>query len=324
MHVPSQDPLGYAIPLPLRVRYYPMGFPLIIETNSEAVLAVADIFCSHWKTARQPARPATLRVVVEDFDASVPPVPGMPRGQGHLVSIVHGTENFATCDVAASFGFARLTQDVIRDAAYLRYHFLEPMIWLLIDAAHLAPLHSSCVALNGQAVILCGDSGAGKTSLAYACARRGWSYLSDDATHVVRERRAITVAGRPFRIRFRESARELFPELNAFPRERRPNGKFDIEVETKDLHLPIALEGDASHVVFLNRDAGAGSARVDPYPKEQASRRLRQLICYGDERIRSEQSRSLDRLLTLPTLELKWRDLPDAEHSLRALVEASG
>ncbi len=227
-----QDPLGFDLPLPLRSRCYPMGFPLDLATNSEEILASVDrIWGQFPATWRQLA--ATLRVVVENRDARIPPLPSMPRGQNHLVSMIHGTDNFAVCDLARSFTFIGLTQDVARNEAYVRYHFLEPAGYMMIDALHLSPVHASCVAWNGRAVLLCGDAGAGKTSLAYACARRGWTYLSDDATHIVRGRADHAVVGRPFRIRFRESATRLFPELKQFTPERRPNGKLDIEVETK-------------------------------------------------------------------------------------------
>ena len=47
------------------------------------------------------------------------------------------------------------------------------------------------------------------------------SVISDDATHIVRGRPDRAVVGRPFRIRFRESSRGLFPELNQFTPELR-------------------------------------------------------------------------------------------------------
>jgi hypothetical protein len=301
-----------------------MGFPVDLATNSEDILAMADrIWGPFPATSHENA--ATLRIAVDDHDASIPPVPSMPRGQNHLVSIIQGPDNFAIVDIARSFAFACLTQDVARDRAYVRYHFLEPAVYLMIDAAYLSPVHASCVALNGRAVVLCGDAGAGKTSLAYACARSGWTYLSDDATHIVRGRADRAVVGRPFRIRFRESARRLFPELNQFTPERRPNGKLDIEVDTSALGLSVALESKASHVVFLNRQDnhhGKARATVEPFPRGDAPGRLQNLICYGDERVRQEQHHALTEFLRLPIVELKYGDPAGAENVLRELVSS--
>jgi len=298
-----------------------MGFPLDLATNSEDILAASDrIWGQFPATVRE--RAATLRVVVENRDARVPPLPSMPRGQNHLVCMVHGPDNFAVCDLAGSFTFACLTQDVARNQPYIRYHFLEPAGYMMIDALHLSPVHASCVALNGRAVLLCGDAGAGKTSLAYACARKGWTYLSDDATHIVRGRADRAVVGRPFRIRFRESASRLFPELKQFTPERRPNGKLDIEVETRALGISVALESKASHVVFLNRQNESARASVEPCARTEAARRLHSLTCYGDEKVRSEQSRALTEFLQLPAMELTYGDLEAAEGALRSLVES--
>jgi hypothetical protein len=320
--VSSGDPLGFNVQLAQSATHYPMGFPLRIETNSADVLDAVSQFCSGWPNRNGHSQPVTVRIAVSDSESSAPGTPAIFSGQGHLVSVIQDPENFAIADISRSFAFARFTRNVARDAAHLRYHFLEPIVWLLLDAAHLAPLHASCVALHGCAVILCGDSGAGKTSLAYACARRGWNYLSDDATHVLRGREPVTVAGRPFHIRFRESARDLFPELNAFTAERRPNGKLDIEVATEKLNIPISLESAASHIVFLDRSSNIAEPRIRPYPRERASGMLRQLTCHGDGRVQAEQTRTLDRLLELPTVELTWHDFAGAEASLRALVKA--
>ncbi len=318
----QSDPLGYARPLPLKARYYPMGFPVDLATDSEEIVAIAECLWGRYPATSHPSA-ATLRIAVDDHDAApgtnVPPVPYMPRGQNHLVSMIQGPDNFAIVDLAASFSFACLTRDVVRDNSYVRYHFLEPAVYLMISAAYLSPIHASCVALNGHAVVLCGHSGAGKTSLAYACARSGWTYLSDDATYILRGRAERAVAGRPFRIRFRESARRLFPELNRFMPERRPNGKLDIEVDTSALGLSVALESAVSHVVFLNRQEGS-RATVEPFPHACALDRLQNVICYGHERVRQEQHHALTDFLRLPIVELKYGDLAGAENALRELV----
>jgi hypothetical protein len=317
----THDPLRCGFPLPLKSRYYPMGFPLDVATNSADILLTADqIWAQFPPTSGRPA--ATLHIAVESHNATAPTAPTMPRGQNHLISIVHGSENFAMCDLAGSFTFACLTQDVARNRPYVRYHFLEPAAYLMIEAAHLSAVHASCISLHGRAVLLCGDTGAGKTSLAYACTRRGWTYLSDDATHIIRGRTDRAVVGRPFRIRFRESARHLFPELNQFTPELRPNGKLDIEVETSALGMKVALESNAAYVVFLNRQCEAAPPRIAPFARTEATRRLQTTICYGDERVRSEQNRALVDFLQSPIVELTYGGLEGAESMLRALVES--
>jgi hypothetical protein len=316
--VGGRDPLAAAFPLPLRATYYPMGFALELATNSSDVLRSAKgIWGRFPRTCSENA--VTLRVAVGGKPTR-PLSPSPPRGREHLVSIVHSSENFAVADLSRGFGFAWLTADVAADPAYSRYHFLEPLAYLMLDALYFAPVHASCVALDGSAVVLCGASGAGKTSLAYACARRGWTYLSDDATHLLRHRSDSTLAGRPHWIRFRESARLLFPELGAYAPVRRPNGKLDIEVETESLGLAIAYERQAGHIVFLNRRASAGPPRLCAFPRAEARRILEQVVCYGDARTRAGQKHALRRFLALPSCELTYSDPASAEAALRSLV----
>jgi hypothetical protein len=235
-----------------------------------------------------------------------------------LFSIVADRDNFATADLRTGIGFACFTDDISND--YLRYQFLEPLAYVLIAAKYLTFVHSSCIALEGRGVILCGDSGAGKTCLAFACARKGWTFISGDATAIVRSRDDYRLVGRPFEIRFRETARRLFPELENYPRAIRPNGKDDIEIDPRNLRLKCALEGTASHIVFLERSPSPIFAAAEAFPSNEALPRLEQAICFGDESSRHEQLRSLVALLALPTLRLRYSDLDSAERVLRSLV----
>jgi hypothetical protein len=156
--------------------------------------------------------------------------------------------------------------------------------------------------------------------LAFACARKGWTFISGDATAIVRGRDDYRLVGRPFEIRFRETARRLFPELEQCPRAIRPNGKDDIEIDPRDLRLKCALEGTASQIVFLERTHSPVPAVVETFPSNEALRLLEQAICFGDESSRSEQLRSLVALLALPTHRLRYYDLDSAERALRSLV----
>ena len=315
----APDPLLYGVEMPRIATFFPMGHAVEIATNSSAIETAAGKLWSRYPKLEAGA-PVRLRVAVAAHEARLPPQPEMPRGQEHLVSIVHGTENFAVADLAQGFSFACLTQDVAEDQSSVTWYFLEPLVYLLLAARHFSQVHASCVMRNGRAVLLCGDSGTGKTCLAYACARVGWSLVSGDATQIVRASAGRIVTGRPFSIRFRESARQLFPELQRWPVRCGPNGKPDMEIDTADLKIDVAIGGQASHVIFLNRVRGAREASFHPVPFEEAFAQLDQAVVYGHEELRRQQRRSLAQLLELPALRLTYSDLNDAERALRGLL----
>ncbi|MBX3282276.1 MAG: HPr kinase/phosphatase C-terminal domain-containing protein [Acidobacteria bacterium] len=45
-------------------------------------------------------------------------------------------------------------------------------------------IHASCVAIDGRGVLICGESGSGKTRLLIELVRRGAKFLADDAVSV--------------------------------------------------------------------------------------------------------------------------------------------
>jgi len=316
----AADPLAYSRPLPIVRTFYPMGFGLELSTDSREIEKTAESLWSRYSSMSE-LPPVRLRVAVSESDAEVAPLPGMPKGQGHLLSIAHGAENFAVADLACGFGFACLSRDVAADRAYTIHHFLEPMAYMLLSAARLTMLHAACVSLKGRGVLLAGDSGAGKTCLAYACAVRGWTFISGDASALVRDSFAGRVAGRPFAIRFRESALSLFPELNGYSPKRGMNGKLDIEPPVEDLGIETAVEARVMHVVFLKRRMDPVGASVETMSREEAYRRLDQSAMFGDPELLEDYRTSLARFLVAQrAYELTYSDVEGAERALRMLT----
>lgn len=314
------DPLLYTLALPFEAEFYPMGFPLRIATNHPPALNAASIAWSRFPNLfdRPPVR---VKLTVDEAATQEPPrEEPVLRGQEHLFSIVADRSNFANADLGAGFGHLSVTRAVAGDAAYLRYHFLEPLAYVLIAAQHVAFAHAACVARDGAGVILCGASGAGKTCLAYACARLGWTFVSGDAVAIVNGGEEHRVAGRPFEIRFRHTAVRLFPELERFPGLLRPNGKTDIEIDPQELNLACAVESTARHLVFLERDPHASRASIHPIPPEEARSGLEEGICFGDSSLRARHGQALDRLARLPAVRLRYSDFGLAERALRSLL----
>jgi hypothetical protein len=314
------DPLLYDTELSREFTVFPMGQAVEISTNSSAIQNAALSLWSRYPPLFD-SPPIGLRVAVSDEEAAAPLPAPVPRGQGHLVSIIRNAENFGMADLRHGFGFASFTRDVAANRSAVSWDFLEPLVYLMVAARHFAQVHAACISLSGRAVLLCGDSGAGKTCLAYACALAGWRLVSGDAVQIVRSSKGRDLIGRPHAIRFRESARWLFPELRNHQPKRSAHGKLDIEVDTAELAIGTALEARASHVVFLKRESGVARPSFSTVSFQQAFARLEQVVLYGDETLRDAQRQSLAELLRCPALRLTYSDLNGAEQALRGLVE---
>lgn len=308
--------------LPLRERWYPMGHPVEIVTNSAAVLSIADGLWHEYPPISR-ASAIELRIEVSSRDRA-PHRPAQTFQLDRFFAVVSGSQNFAIADMNLGLGIMRVGAGAARDAPWFAYHFLEPLAYTLLGVRHFTMIHASAVALGGAAAILCGGSGAGKTCLAYACARRGWTFLTGDATHLVRDAPQPAIIGRPFSIRFRASARNIFPELRRFAAIVRPNGKRDFELDPRRLGLSVAVEARPGLIVFLNRVANLCRPSIKPVSRSQARGLLSEWICLGSASIRAEQRRTLEKLLERPAVRLTYSDPFAAEDLLRWRIAAAG
>ncbi len=184
-----------------------------ITTNSTEILLAAE---ESWGRFREIHRQPALQMRIGVLEGGPSECPGDPvvREQRSLRARVADAENFSFSDIRHGFAYAWLTRATVEQRGYLRWHFIEGMAWDLL-AEYLTPVHAGCVRYEGRGVLICGDSGAGKSSFTYACAKRGWTFMSDDSSNLVRGREGAVVVGNPYKIRFRESAIALFPELGA-------------------------------------------------------------------------------------------------------------
>jgi hypothetical protein len=315
------DPVLYSYPLSLRKTFYPLGFPVSIATNSEAVLSAAEESWSPFEK-RFSTAPLTLRLGVNGDAGQEAKVVPTVRAQRDLIGFVGDGENFLMGDLAEGTGFGWFTPAVAHATNFFRYHYLEALAMTLIDARYAAPMHAACVVLDGKGVTLCGDSGAGKSSLAYACARRGWQYASDDATYLLPDRSDRTVVGNPHRLRLRPDAGQLFPELKDHLAAPRGNGKISMEIATaRHARIRQIAECRVDFVVYLRHRTDA-PASLAPFSREAALADFGKTIALGSPEQRSVRMGQFRNLLEVPVNILRYSALEEAVETLAGMVRS--
>jgi hypothetical protein len=311
------DPLGCHEPLPLVRRFYPIGYELELATNSEDVMAAAE---ENWGWFQPAFGGEALRVrvaVSEAADAERPETPSF-RMMGHLISIISDRANFAVCDVHDGFAFCRLTQNVARDRIWMRQRFLDGMVLCMLTCREVTPIHASCVMKNGRGLLLCGRSGAGKSSMAFACVRSGWTFVTDDVAYLRRGVADRVVLGRPQFMKFVASAPQLFPELGKLPVITDQSGEPALELPTNGISTSFQAPIDA--IVFLNRVKGSSPDVRTVSRKDALDRLMADMPSFG-ESIYTLHRNSIDILVqTTKLAEFTYWELGSAVGALDTLI----
>jgi hypothetical protein len=312
------DPLLCKMQLPLRAIFYPLGFAVEISTNSQAVLDAAR---ESWRNLSQRHSSPMLRIgiaITPGEPADCPPSP-VVRAHRQLLTIVTNPDNQAVCDLGTGYAYAWLTHDILLHRSYLCFHYIEAIAHILISNSYATAIRAACVSRHGRGMLLCGDSDAGKSTLAYACARAGWAYTSDGTSYLLRATGQPRVAGDSRQIRFRPSASELFPELRGRAIASRAEGKPSIEIPTAELRgLITSDEAPIDYIIFLNRQSSAG-VDLAPLSRAVAMRRFHQSLFPEDE-VQQLRAGALQRLSTADVYELRYRDLQRAVDRLERLA----
>jgi len=314
------DPVLAQFPMPLREMFYQLGFPLLIETHCKEVLHSAAV---SWQgfTRLFDTPPISIRVGVSaGTSAQCPPTPTC-RVQHHLATNIADAENFSIVDLSRHCAHIWLTEAAVADRSYLRYFFLESVAMALLATSYATAIHAACVERKGCGILLCGDSGAGKTSLSYACARAGWTFVSDDASFLINNRTDRLVVGNCNQARFRPSAVELFSELTGKEIVQRAQvGKPSIELNLQPLgNISSSFTSRINHVVFLNRRNVVRQELVE-FPTEVARYSMEQVL-FSMPATRQVQSAMIEHLLDAGALELRYSRFEWAIGRLDQLAE---
>ena len=234
---------------------------LRFETNDPALLAAAAASFGRFPVPAETAEPLLIRVFSEAepgvplpptaADAAVRPLvrPGDPAGDhavfrtsGDTLLIAAGEADVATVDVVRGRALGFVSRTTAGSGPRVRYVFIEAMgLAMLSRARDYLALHAAGVERAGLGLVLQGPAGAGKSTLAIACARRGYSVFAEDVVFTRLTAQGLEAWGMPWIQRLLPDAVELFPELLGHVPRRQSNGEVKIEVD-----LDSAYPGRAS------------------------------------------------------------------------------
>ncbi len=97
-------------------------------------------------------------------------------------------------------------------------------------------------------------------------------------------------------------------------------GKASIEVPLSELpRIDAAIEATVSSIVYLNRHSGANAALIQLPERTATERMCKELYSAGE--IRSKHEKILEKLANIPTFELQYYELDQANEKLALLTE---
>ena len=313
-----QDSLLYDMELQLRRRFYPLGFAVEVVTNHPEVLEAAAESFGH-RRLRYGGTALQIRIGVTGSRSAKRPPDPVRREYNHLYSMVADTDNQALLDLRTGANFIWLNEGALKSRLYLRHNFLEKVVYLLLGSSVVTDVHAGCISKDGKGILLCGDSGAGKTTLSYACARAGWTYTSDDTSYLINGSLPPRVIGHAHRVRFRPDAKALFQELEHRAITPRMEGKASIEVPVSELPpIHTATEAVVRSIVYLKRYPEAQGTLTRLPRGTGAERMCKELYSAGEIRARHEEV--LEKLANIPTFELHYCSVGQALQQLEELA----
>lgn len=297
-----------------------MAETLIIHTNHAGVLEIAEqAFGRFPRPIPEETTPLQIDLWIDDSSPAQPQLNGLPAPRYFLHNgwfcVQFGSLGFAISDLRAGRAFGVISECLLGDQSFTRYHILEALgLAMLGLARQYFVLHAACLERNGTGVILLADSGAGKSSLAYAGLRHGYSLITEDSLQV----KALAggqyaLYGMPWKLHLLPDAGRLFPELATPMEQVELNGerKLEIDVET---FFPGAtrITTRPSMLVFLERDRQLKTAGtcITALPRQAAQECLRAIWTWEigwDERLEC----AVQNMLNLPAYRLEMNGSPE-------------
>jgi hypothetical protein len=315
---PPADPLGRTAALTFEASFPVLGVPLRVRSNAEAALDLAAEIFGAWSGLAEPlvspSARASLDIVVQP--ATDEPLPTQLTYRRHGgVSLAAGGPVLAAVLVDERRALVFIPAQALDAAEWFEAHVCGQAILAATGQWRVA-LHAAAVVAGDHTLLLTGASGAGKSTMAYACAAAGFSVLGEDTVFVDLSGEAPRLWGYAPRLWLAPDSVRFFPELATAPIVARGCGKTRIRAEAATPWAPTLTTAGRVSVVLLDRSSEEPS--LTPLDGEEAAGFFDEEEGEGCDQYPGERPAITAWLRGLPT----WRlDAGESPHRAARLLE---
>jgi len=225
-------------------------------------------------------------------------------GSGEFFELAYGSEALFFVDGAAKrvWGMCPPPLTTEDTATYL----LGPVMGFVLRRRGVLALHASAVCIGGQAVALCGESQAGKSTIAAALALRGVPVLCEDITPLVEQDGKFHVEpGYPRVCLWPDAVEKLFGARDALPQLTSSWEKFFLPLDGGNAKFEGQRRVVSAVYLLAPRVAEAGAPRIETMSAREALLDLVQNSYMNwllDRRLRATEFDALGKLvMQVPT-----------------------
>jgi hypothetical protein len=221
-------------------------------------------------------------------------------GAGEFFELAYGNEALFFVDGAAERLWGTCLPPFTNEdvATYL----LGPVMGFVLRRRSVLALHASAVCIGGQAVALCGESQAGKSTTAAALALRGIPVLCEDITPLIEEDGRFQVdPGYPRVCLWPDAVEKLFGARDALPRLTPSWEKFYLPLDGGNAKFEEQRRVVSAVYLFAPRVAEADAPRIETISAREALLDLVQNTYMNwllDRRQRAAEFDALGKLVT--------------------------
>jgi hypothetical protein len=251
-----------------------MGLNLRVETENETLHRICTALFGGFGPG-DPQRAADLNfnlVVSQPECVTACPVFQFPvfQFEDDWACAWAGSEQAIRANLATGAVHGCFPQELLRDEAVLRHHYLQFALAVLLTARGFAGIHAAGLERNGRTVLVRGARGSGKSVLACAAVERGWRVLADSTVWIAPNG---DWWGIPWWLRLRHSAASLFPKLAfdsaAFVAEE-DDGEAKLEISVDQIRPGSGVtHAPAGVVLFLEQNL-QGDSCLDTLAAEES------------------------------------------------------